>query len=230
MPTTDTILLVEEDPGRAASAAHILQAAGYQVLPAATAAQALHSLATGAHTPPPPDDSLAGAAPAIDLALVSIHLPAQMDGLQLAQEIRRRCDIPLLFLSTCSDPQIMAQAEQVSPYGCLLQPVKPLEMLSAIRQAFRLHRALGAQKAAEQALQQAGKEYERLLREQRRRISDSLAMAASLLDLSVEQLPDEQARRAPACAPLSPCTIRSTGAAKAAPTRTASTWPPISWT
>lgn len=202
MTTTRTILLVEKEPIIAIRMSDLLRTAGYEVVHVTGSEQARASFAAGSPTQPGGSNQPGKAAAegkaetAIDLALISIHLSTEkLDGLQLAQEVRQQWNIPVVFLSAYSDPQLLAQAEAISPYGYLLQPVNQAELIATLRQAFRLHAALGAQKAAEQALEQAGKEYELLLREQRRRISDSLAMAASLLDLSVEELPDEQARR-----------------------------------
>jgi PAS domain S-box-containing protein len=81
---TETILLVEDDPRLRAAAASQLRALGYQVLPAASAAEALEALRQRP----------------VDLLFTDIGLAGAMDGRRLAEKARAlRPELKVLFTS-----------------------------------------------------------------------------------------------------------------------------------
>ena len=75
--------------------------------------------------------SLAAARPC-NLALVDIRLPGPQDGIDIAGELRRRFGIGAIFLSGTSDPDHIARAKRVSPYGFLQKPFLPEALVEVV--------------------------------------------------------------------------------------------------
>ncbi|HOT04306.1 MAG TPA: response regulator [Methanolinea sp.] len=74
-----------------------------------------------------------------DLILMDIFLAGAMTGIQAADEIRSRLDIPIIFLTAYSEAQIVEQVRQTGPYGYLLKPFNEQEMYIAIEIAVYRH-------------------------------------------------------------------------------------------
>ena len=128
------ILLVEDDDEVAALASEMLFQLGYEVTRAASAAAALGSLADGR---------------SVDLIFSAIMLPGGMNGVELAQEIkRRRSDIPILLTSGYSEGavnvaeaagiQILAKPYQIAELAAALDAAK--SKLSFDTKSKRSHR------------------------------------------------------------------------------------------
>ncbi len=58
-----------------------------------------------------------------DLILMDIRLQGEMDGIQAADHIRKRFDIPVIFLTSYSDNGIVRRAKVSEPFGYLLKPI-----------------------------------------------------------------------------------------------------------
>jgi len=71
------------------------------------------------------------------LALVDIRLPGPRDGIEIAGELRRRFGIGAIFLSGTSDPEHLARAKRVSPYGFLQKPFLPSQMFKVLDKALK---------------------------------------------------------------------------------------------
>jgi CheY-like chemotaxis protein len=54
-----------------------------------------------------------------DLVLMDIMLYGQMDGIDAAKEIHDRFDIPVVYLTSYSDEQILERAKITEPYSVL---------------------------------------------------------------------------------------------------------------
>lgn len=70
-----------------------------------------------------------------DLLLTDIHLKAGQDGIEVAQQIRRERDVPVVFLTAYSDQATVARAKAVAPYGYIIKPVENRELEIAIEMA-----------------------------------------------------------------------------------------------
>ncbi|HEV2678658.1 MAG TPA: response regulator [Aliidongia sp.] len=120
------VLIVEDDAMVATYVADVLAEAGFEVAGvASTASEAF---------------TLAEARPCI-LALVDIRLPGPKDGIEIAGELRRRYGIGAIFLSGTSDPEHLARAKRVSPYGFLQKPFLPSQMYKALDKALKQRQA-----------------------------------------------------------------------------------------
>ena len=70
-----------------------------------------------------------------DLIIMDISLKGTMDGIEAAQEIRNRADIPVLFLTAYEDEEIFERAKVTEPYGYLLKPLDEKEIIMAVEVA-----------------------------------------------------------------------------------------------
>jgi signal transduction histidine kinase len=76
-----------------------------------------------------------------DLVLMDVRLSGTMDGIEAADEIRARFDIPVVFLTAHSDERTLERVKQTRPFGYLLKPFRPRELQTAIEMALYEHRA-----------------------------------------------------------------------------------------
>lgn len=74
-----------------------------------------------------------------DLVLMDIVLRGRMDGIETAQAIRSRTDIPVIFLTAYTDEQILERAKMSEPYGYIVKPFEQRELHSAIQVALYRH-------------------------------------------------------------------------------------------
>ena len=80
-----------------------------------------------------------------DLILMDISLSGSMNGIDAAERIIRKQEIPIIFLTAFADSQIIERAKVIQPYGYILKPFDERELKSSIEIAlykFRLDRKL----------------------------------------------------------------------------------------
>ena len=56
------------------------------------------------------------------------------DGIALAQELRARRDVPVVFVSGFGDPAVMQRIEAMRPAGFLQKPLLPQHLVQAVRE------------------------------------------------------------------------------------------------
>lgn len=71
----------------------------------------------------------------IDLVLMDVMLEGEMDGIETADEMRKKCRVPVVYLTAYADDETLKRARRTEPYGYLLKPVSNIEMRSAIEMA-----------------------------------------------------------------------------------------------
>lgn len=59
-----------------------------------------------------------------NLVLMDIMLGGTMDGIQAAELIRQRCNIPVVYLSAFADESLLQRAKVTEPFGYLLKPFR----------------------------------------------------------------------------------------------------------
>ena len=57
-----------------------------------------------------------------DLVLMDIVLEGEMDGIEAAEQIRERFNIPVVFLTAHSDDKTLERAKKTGPFGYILKP------------------------------------------------------------------------------------------------------------
>jgi PAS domain S-box-containing protein len=68
----------------------------------------------------------------VDLVLMDIVLKGEMDGIEAAQKIHDRFDIPVLYLTAYSDEETLIRAKITEPFGYIIKPFEDRELHSAV--------------------------------------------------------------------------------------------------
>jgi two-component system cell cycle sensor histidine kinase/response regulator CckA len=118
------VLIVEDEPLIARDLARTLRRLGYQVAQTASSAgEALRAMAAG-----PPA-----------LVLMDINLEGELDGIATAATIRRRWQVPIVYLTSHSDDATLARAKATGPHGYLLKPFNERDLRITIEVALHKH-------------------------------------------------------------------------------------------
>ena len=75
-----------------------------------------------------------------DLILMDILLKGAMNGIEAAQRINSRMDIPIIFLSCLNDQEVLDRAIKTNSYGFILKPYDNTELRFGIENALSRHR------------------------------------------------------------------------------------------
>ncbi len=121
-----TVLIVEDEVIVAADLASRLRILGYEVIGTAERGEEAVSMACSLHP---------------DLVLMDIRLKGRMDGIEAAEQIRRECDLAVIFLTAHSDASTLARAMISEPFGYILKPYEERELQIGIEVALYKHRA-----------------------------------------------------------------------------------------
>ncbi|MFW6213499.1 MAG: PAS domain S-box protein [Spirochaetota bacterium] len=120
------ILLVEDEAIIALSETQMLKRHGYEVV-------TVHEGQTAIE--------VADADSSISLVLMDIDLGPGIDGTEAAQTILERHDLPIVFLSSHTEPEVVEKTECITSYGYILKNSGETVLLTSIRMAFRLYNA-----------------------------------------------------------------------------------------
>ncbi|NVB41748.1 response regulator [Pseudenhygromyxa sp. WMMC2535] len=82
-----------------------------------------------------------------DLLLLDIDLDAEIDGIQLASQIQRRHDCPVLFVSGHAEPTTLARLRKVAASGFVVKPFTRVQLEAAIEVALSRPRAAKTEEA-----------------------------------------------------------------------------------
>lgn len=75
-----------------------------------------------------------------DLVLMDIKLEGNVDGVEAADQIRNRFNIPIIYLTAYGDDETLQRAKVTEPYGYILKPFEIRELHSNIEMALYKHR------------------------------------------------------------------------------------------
>ena len=92
-----------------------------------------------------------------DLVLIDIHLEGSIDGIEAANEIIRKYDIPVIYLTLYADDETLGWADISGPFGYLLKPVDYNELKVAISVALYRHEMECELKKAKKAAEAANR-------------------------------------------------------------------------
>ncbi|MEQ8999424.1 MAG: ATP-binding protein [Coleofasciculus sp. B1-GNL1-01] len=74
-----------------------------------------------------------------DLVLMDIVLEGELSGIEAAEQIRDRLDIPVIYLTAYGDQDTINKATQTDPFGYIIKPIEPDELSATIKIALRKH-------------------------------------------------------------------------------------------
>ena len=117
------LLLVEDEALIALSEKNALEKYGYEVTTVGTAEAAIEAVAGGIDA---------------DLVLMDIDLGPGMDGTQAAARILELRDLPILFLSSHTEPEIVERTEKITSYGYVVKNSSITVLDASIKMAFKL--------------------------------------------------------------------------------------------
>ena len=117
---TVQILVVEDESIIARDIRDCLENLGYEVPAIATTGAEAINKATSIHP---------------DLILMDIRLKGEMDGIQAAEQIWSRLQIPIIYATGFSDRDTLERAKLTRPFGYILKPIEERELYAAVETA-----------------------------------------------------------------------------------------------
>lgn len=118
------IIVVEDEAIIAEDIATRLEKMGYEVVDIAASGEEAVKICS--RTP-------------LDLVLMDIILDGEMDGIDAAELIRDRFNIPVVYLTANADDRTLERAKISGPFGYILKPFKEKELRATIEIAISRH-------------------------------------------------------------------------------------------
>lgn len=115
------VLIIEDDPIIADYLSQLLSTEGFNVLGIA-------------HTGERALDKISSLQP--DLCICDIHLGTGMSGIDVAEVLTSKYQIPYIFLTSFDDDKTIEEAERHSPYGYIVKPFQDRTLLATIKIAW----------------------------------------------------------------------------------------------
>ena len=75
-----------------------------------------------------------------DLILMDVMLKGDKDGIEAAEEIVSKFNIPVIFLTAYSDERTLTKAKTTQPFGYILKPFEETQLITTIEIALNKHR------------------------------------------------------------------------------------------
>jgi len=132
-PSAQRILLVEDEAIIALAKQQILQRSGYAVSIVHSGEQAIAAFKGDQE---------------FDLVLMDIDLGRGIDGTEAAKAILAEREVPVVFLSSHTEPAVVEQTEKITSYGYIVKSSAESVLLASIKMAFRLFEARVSERRA----------------------------------------------------------------------------------
>jgi PAS domain S-box-containing protein len=139
-----TILLVEDEAITAMAEKSALEKYGYTVILAHSGEEAVTTLKEE---------------PDIELILMDINLGKGIDGTEAAEIILRQRDIPVVFLSSHMEPDVVEKTEKITSYGYVVKDSSITVLDASIKMAFKLFAAKINEKKKESLLSKSEEKF-----------------------------------------------------------------------
>ncbi len=122
-----SILLVEDEAIIALSQTRLLESEGFAVTSVSRGEKAVSAVRAEPEK--------------FDLVLMDIDLGPGLDGTDAAREILKIRDLPVVFLSSHTESDVVEKTESISSYGYITKSAGITVLLTSIRMAFKLHQS-----------------------------------------------------------------------------------------
>jgi two-component system, LytTR family, response regulator LytT len=119
-----SVLVVEDESIVSKDIQHSLKKLGYNVVGSSATAEKAIELAISERP---------------DIILMDIMLKGEMNGIEAADEIRKTCSIPIIFLTAYADESTLSKAKVTEPFGYILKPFKEIDLHTTIEMAIYKH-------------------------------------------------------------------------------------------
>lgn len=129
------ILIVDEEADSARGIACHLERTGYACV--GTAARGADAIELAERLRP-------------DLVLMDVELAGPLDGVAAATQIRERLQIPVVFMASAADQDILERARRAEPFGYVVKSFEQRELQPAIEIALHKHRTEAALRRSEE--------------------------------------------------------------------------------
>ncbi|HSA16542.1 MAG TPA: PAS domain S-box protein, partial [Spirochaetota bacterium] len=140
-----TILLVEDEALVGIAESQALTTEGYEVIHVLSGEEAISFFREKMGT--------------ADLILMDVDLGEGIDGTVAAQEILRDNDIPVVFLSSHTEKEILEKTEKITSYGYVVKNTGITVLTASIKMAAKLHEAHRRLKEDERIIRESEKRY-----------------------------------------------------------------------
>ena len=74
-----------------------------------------------------------------DIALLDINIEGSLNGIEIAQIVREKYNIPFIFLTSHSDKSTLDEAKKTLPYGYIVKPFNERDLISSLEMAVYRH-------------------------------------------------------------------------------------------
>lgn len=135
-PANKTLLLVEDDIITAQTEKTMLEALGYKIILAENGERAIDTFKKNN----------------IDLVLMDVDLGEGIDGTQAAEAILKERNVPVVFLSSHTEPEVVEKTEKITSYGYVVKNTGITVLDASIKMAFKLFEARTKEKEINDAL------------------------------------------------------------------------------
>ncbi len=98
-----------------------------------------------------------------DITLMDIRLKGEMDGIEAADNIRSRFNLPVIFLTAFAEEERLERAKLTLPYGYLVKPVQDKDLKITIEMALYAAKIESERRQAEDALKKREKDFGQLV-------------------------------------------------------------------
>lgn len=75
-----------------------------------------------------------------DIVLMDIMLKGNMNGIEVAEIVKKELNIPVIFLTAYADESTLSKAKVTEPYGYIIKPFKEIDLHTSIEMALYKHK------------------------------------------------------------------------------------------
>ncbi len=167
------ILIVEDDAIVAINLQTILTRQGYRVLKMVPSGEeALETLGIDPGLQKHPTE-ISKEKRLPNLVLMDIRLEGQLNGIEAATQIRAHLDIPVIYLTSHADDELLQKAKLTEPHGYLVKPVQHQELYATIEMALYKHKMEMALRESEEKLKAYSERLEEMVEERTKQLQEA---------------------------------------------------------